>query len=394
MDRRSIKSPTISTNDNHLEDRDCLVQSFVLSRNISSMSSKPKMRDVAAKCGVSVSTVSHVLNNTKLVATATREKVQRVLQEMNFHRDSHARRLARGHSDFLGLIISNIENPFYPGLIKAFEAGALEKGFEVLLCTTNYDPARTDHAFRKMIENKSPGVAVMTSRVEPQMARLLAGQGVASVFLDSGGPGPLKSNIRLNYAKGAGEAVNYLHHLGHRRFALIAGPQNRASHAAYRSAVEAALAEYDLKPQVFEGNNEVAGGENAVARLLTEKNIPTAILCSNDLTAMGAMRSLFKCGLSVPGEVSVIGADDIPFAALTHPPLTTVRMPREKLGSVALDILMKMLGQKRGSGTESVLDTELVIRESTSVAATVQQRIGASAITNARRRKSAGTKSG
>lgn len=338
------------------------------------MSSKPKMRDVAERCGVSVSTVSHVLNNTKFVAPATRENVQRVLQEMNFHRDSHARRLARGHSDFLGLIISNIENPFYPGLIKAFEAGALEKGFEVLLCTTNYDTARTDHAFRKMIENKSPGVAVMTSRVEPQMAKLLAGQGVASVFLDSDGPGPLKSNIRLNYAKGAGEAVHYLHHLGHRRFALIAGPQHRASHAAYRTAVESALAEFDLKPQVIEGNNDVAGGEGAVARLLTEKSFPTAILCSNDLTAMGAMRALFKCGLSVPGEVSVVGADDIPFAALAHPPLTTVRMPREKLGSVALEILLKMLGKKRGPGTESVLDTELVIRESTGLAPKMQRR--------------------
>ena len=149
----------------------------------------PRMRDVAAQCGVSESTMSHVINGTKAVALATREKVERVVREMNFHRDSHARRLARGRSDFLGLIISDIENPFYPGLIKAFESAALERGFEVLLCTTNYDAARTDHAFRKMIENKSPGVAVMTSRVEPRMARLLAEQGVASVFLDSDGPG-------------------------------------------------------------------------------------------------------------------------------------------------------------------------------------------------------------
>lgn len=332
------------------------------------------MRDVAARCGVSESTVSHVINHTKFVSPETRAQIERVMREMNYHRDSHARRLARGHSDFLGLIISNIENPFYPGLIKAFESGALERGYEVLLCTTNYDAARTDHAFRKMIENKSPGVAVMTSRVEPRMARLLAEQGVASVFLDSDGPGPLKSNIRLNYARGAGEAVRYLHNLGHRRFALIAGPQNRASHAAYRTAVETALAEFDLTPHVLEGNNDVSGGEGAVPRLLTEKSFPTAILCSNDLTAMGAMRALSKCGLSVPGEVSVIGADDIPFAALAHPPLTTVRMPRERLGSLALEILLKMLGKKRGPGTESVLETELIIRESTGVVPVMQRR--------------------
>ena len=345
------------------------------------------MRDVAARCGVSESTVSHVINNTKFVSPETRAQIERVMREMNYHRDSHARRLARGHSDFLGLIISNIENPFYPGLIKAFESGALERGYEVLLCTTNYDAARTDHAFRKMIENKSPGVAVMTSRVEPRMARLLADQGVASVFLDSDGPGPRKSNIRLNYARGAGEAVRYLHNLGHRRFALIAGPQNRASHAAYRVAVETALAEFDLTPRVLEGNNDVSGGEGAVARLLTEKSFPTAILCSNDLTAMGAMRALFKCGLSVPGEVSVVGADDIPFAALTHPPLTTVRMPRERLGSLALEILLKMLGKKRSPGTESVLETELVIRESTGLVPVMQRRGGGHSPTRAQQRK-------
>jgi DNA-binding LacI/PurR family transcriptional regulator len=124
------------------------------------------MRDVAQRCGVAESTVSHVINGTKFVSPETRKKVLRVLQEMNYHRDSHARRLARGHSDFLGLVIYDIENPFYPGLIKAFESAALEKGFEVLLCTTNYDLVRTDNAFRKMIENKSPGVAVMTSPAE------------------------------------------------------------------------------------------------------------------------------------------------------------------------------------------------------------------------------------
>lgn len=309
------------------------------------------MRDVAQRCGVAESTVSHDINGTKFVSPETRETVLRVLQEMNYHRDSHARRLARGHSDFLGLIISDIENPFYPGLIKAFESAALEKGFEVLLCTTNYDPVRTDNAFRKMIENKSPGVAVMTSRVEPQMAKLLADQEVASVFLDSDGPGPRKRNLRLNYAKGANEAIHYLHHLGHREFALVAGPQNRASHAAYRKTVELALREFGLEPRIIEGNNDIASGERAVQRLLTEKNFPTGLLSNNDLTAMGAMRALSKCGLRVPADVSVVGADDIPFCALTHPPLTTVRIPRERLGLLAFEVLQSMLTIQIGRGS-------------------------------------------
>lgn len=325
----------------------------------------PTMSDVAARCGVAVSTVSRVMSGTKFVAPETRAVVLRALQELNFHRDSHARRLARGRSDFLGLVISNIENPFYPGLIKAFETAALERGFEVLLCTTNYDPARTEHVFRRLIENKSPGVAVMTSRVDPVMARRLAERGVVSVFLDADGPGPRRSNIRLDYARGAGEAVRYLHTLGHRRFALIAGPQARASHAAYREAVEGALRKLGLKLQVIAGENDAESGAAAAARLLTGENLPTAVLCSNDVTALGAMRAFFKCGLRVPEDVSVVGADDIPFAALAHPPLTTVRIPRERLGALALEILQDMLNSRRVAGTETILPTDLVIREST-----------------------------
>ena len=327
-----------------------------------------KMRDVAERCGVAESTVSHVVNGTKFVSPATREKIERALKEMNFHRDAHARRLARGHSDFLGLIISDIENPFYPGLIKAFETAALAQGFEVLLCTTNYDAARTDDAFRKMIENKSPGVAVMTSRVDPKMARYLAEHGVASVFLDSGGPGPRKSDIRVDYRNGVSGAVRYLHNLGHRDFALIAGPQNRASHIAYRQAVEAALRQLKLKARIIVGNNDAAGGAATVRQLLTGGRFPTAILCSNDVTAMSATRALFKAGLRVPADVSVVGADDIPFAALTQPPLTTVRMPRERLGSLAFELLQELLGRKTGRGKAVVLETELVIRESSAVA--------------------------
>ncbi|MFZ4764377.1 MAG: LacI family DNA-binding transcriptional regulator [Roseimicrobium sp.] len=324
-----------------------------------------RMRDVAARCGVAESTVSHVINGTKFVAPATKEKIEQALREMNFHRDSHARRLARGHSNFLGLIISDIENPFYPGLIKAFESAALAQGFEVLLCATNYDATRTDDAFRKMIENKSPGVAVMTSRVDPKMAKYLADHGVASVFLDSGDPGPRKSDIRVDYRKGVTAAVRYLHHLGHRDFALIAGPLNRASHLAYRHAMEAALTELQLKARIVEGNNDEDTGAAAVQRLLATERFPTAILCSNDVTAMGATRALFKCGLRVPTDVSVVGADDIPFAALTQPPLTTVQMPRERLGTLALELLQELLGKKSGKGKAVVLDTELVIREST-----------------------------
>jgi len=326
------------------------------------------MKDVAEHCGVAESTVSHVLNHTKFVTPATRDRVERAVREMNFHRDSHARRLARRHSNFLGLIISDIENPFYPGVIKSFETAALENGYEVLLCTTHYDPARTEQAFRKMIENKSPGVAVLTSNADPAIPKYLAEYGVASVFLESGGAGHLKADIRLDFPNGVGAAVNYLHRLGHREFALIAGPQNRSSHLSYRNAVEAALRVFGLKPQLIESTNDVEGGERAVQVLFSAASLPTAILCSNDLTAMGAMRILAKAGLRVPDDISVVGADDIPFASLMQPQLTTVKMPRARLGRLALEMLLEIMGDEDGKARGAVLETELVIRESTGMA--------------------------
>jgi LacI family transcriptional regulator len=323
-----------------------------------------RMKDVADRCGVAESTVSHVLNNTRYVSPKIKDRVLAAMRELSYHGNAHARRLARGASDFLGLIISDIENPFFPGLIKAFESAALRHGFDVLLSTTNYEPQRTEKAFRKMVENKAPGVAVLTSGVDPALAGLLESNGVASIFLDAGSVGPKRSNVRLNYAKGANEAVHYLYNLGHRDFALIAGPQNRPSHVAYREAITAALQETDLQPQVLDGSNDVEGGARAVQQLLTGRQFPTAILCSNDLTAIGALRALFRSGIRVPDDVALVGADDIPFAELTRPPLSTVRIPREKLGELACQVLQEMLIEKQ-PGSDRLLDTELVIREST-----------------------------
>ncbi|MGI8960663.1 MAG: LacI family DNA-binding transcriptional regulator, partial [Bryobacteraceae bacterium] len=263
------------------------------------------MKDVAERSGVSESTVSHVLNKTKFVSPEVSERVLEAMRELNFHGNAHARRLARGQSDFLGLIISDIENPFFPGLIKAFESAALKHGFDVLLATTNYEPTRTEKAFQKMIENKTPAVAVMTSRVDPERARLLEDNGVASVFLDSGSIGRLRSNVRLNYANGAVKVINYLHNLGHRHFAYISGPQNRPSHMAYREAVRGALNHLALIPILIEGENTVASGEMAIRSLLSGRPFPTAILCSNDLTAIGVLKALFQAGIQVPGDVSV-----------------------------------------------------------------------------------------
>lgn len=328
-----------------------------------------QMKDVAERAAVSVTTVSHVLNKTRHVAPATRRRVLEAIRELNYYQDAHARRLARGRSDFFGLIVSDIGNPFFPEIIKAFENAALEKSFDLLLCNTNYQPERTEAAVRKMIENKVRGVAVMTSEWGSALAEQLATHQVAVVFLDLGSVGKYMSNIRVDYSQGIYQAIDHLRSLGHKEFAFIAGPQTLRSAVTRHKAFIDALNQWGLpSDRTVEGNHKVDGGIRAAQALLAHRPLPMAILCSNDLTAIGAMRALAEAGVRIPDDVSVVGFDDIDFARLAHPPLTTVNLSRDRLGKLAFEALHKMLRSKRHEGAEYVVETQLVIRQSTAPA--------------------------
>lgn len=328
-----------------------------------------RMQDVAERSGVSITTVSHVINKTRPVAPKTRQRVLEVIRQLNFYKNAHARRLARGGSDFFGLIVSDIANPFFPEIIKAFESAALARGFDLLLSNTNYDPHRTHVAVGKMIENEVRGVAVMTSEIDASVAEALSSHHVAVVFLDVGQVRTMVSNIRVDYSRGIFQAIDHLHKLGHSEFAFIAGPQNLRSAVTRRKAFTDALRQRGLPShRTLEGNHRVDGGAAAVGLLFEQARFPTAILCSNDLTALGAIRALHDRGVRVPEDVSVVGFDDIDFAVVAHPPLTTIRLSRELLGTLAFQALEKLLRSKTHRGAEYVVGTELIVRQSTAAA--------------------------
>jgi len=325
-----------------------------------------RMKDVAEQAGVSITTVSHVLNKTRYVSPETRKRVQQAIQQLRFYKDAHARRLASGRSDFFGLIVSDITNPFFPELIRGFESAALGRRFDTLLCDTNYDPRRTEASVRMMIENKVRGVAVMTSELAPHLAEDLIANHVAVVSLDLGTSGLYTANIRVNYARGIRQAIDHLHKLGHNDFVFISGPQSLRSAMVRREAFVSALGSYGLSSErTVEGNHKVDGGMAATRTLLTQGTPPTAILCSNDLTAIGAMAALREAGLRIPEDVSVVGFDDIYFANITTPPLTTVSLPRNRVGELAFEALRDILRTKKRLGREYVIETELVVRNST-----------------------------
>jgi len=326
------------------------------------------MRDVAERAQVSMSTVSFVLNNKRLssISPETAKRVWEAARELNYHVNAHARRLARGRSNSVGLIISEISNPFFPDLIKGFETAASARGLDLLLCNTEYQPERMADAVKKMLSEGVRGVAIMTSTFRDEHLKALAGQRIPVVLLSVGPNSPRARKIEINYSKGMLQAVDHLVELGHKSFAVISGPFEIGSAVTIRDAFLHSLAKRGRHAdQVMECNYRVDGGTSAVRSLLSQASLPTALLCGNDLIAIGAISALQEARIRVPEDMSVIGVDDIFFARLACPPLTTVHVPREDLGKLGFKILD---GMRRPSGNWSAkqkVDTHLVIRKST-----------------------------
>ncbi|MGA2984215.1 MAG: LacI family DNA-binding transcriptional regulator [Terriglobia bacterium] len=324
------------------------------------------MKDVAKQAGVSVATVSHVMNKTRYVGPETQQRVLEAIRELRYYKDASARQLARGRSDVFGLIVSDVENPFFPEIFKSFESAALRKGFHVLLFNTNYEVTRSEKAIRTLIENRARGVVMMTSESIPETIQELETREIPAVFLNVGQVRAFMSNIRVDYRQGISQAIDHLHSLGHRAFSLIAGPYNLSSAVTRRAAFIDALYQKGLHfEHIHEGNHRADGGADAVTKMLQQARFPTALLCSNDLTAIGAMSALHHHGVRIPEDVSVVGLDDITFSSHTYPPLTTIRISRERLGKLAFEELERILRSKRRQGRECVEQTQLIVRGST-----------------------------
>lgn len=326
-----------------------------------------KIRDVADRAGVSKSTVSRVLNGSSLVDSETRKRVLEAAKKLNYYRSASAHQLARGgRSDFFGLVISDIENPVFPETVKGFETAATANGYDLLLCTTNYHVERAEAAVRKMIENGVRGVAIMTSSLPEEVVAPLTARGIPVVIVDLESPGRALSSIAIDYSAGVSEAVEHLAQLGHKQVAFIAGPDDRRSARRYREAVVKAVHKHKLQLQHIIGCDQTLdGGRAAVWELAKRAHMPTALICVNDLTAIGATTALRDLGISIPGQVSVLGCEDIYLARLVNPPLTTVRFDRKVLGGMAFEELERMSRTKQPKGTKVRLQTRLIVRGST-----------------------------
>jgi DNA-binding LacI/PurR family transcriptional regulator len=328
------------------------------------------IRDVAKHARVSIATVSRTINRVPTVDKELADRVLRSIDELNYFPNTQARALVSGRTRLLGLLISEITNPFFPELIEGFEEIAVANGYEILIGSTNYDLARMTTCIRRMVERHVEGVAVMTFGIEQPLLEELSSRDIPMVFVDSGPPSPLVRALVVDYRKGIREGVQHLAALGHRRIAFISGPLRQGSAQSRRTAFIESMEEIGVHPQpewLIEGDHTLEGGMRCMKHLLTLRDLPTAVMCSNDMTAIGALRVLARAGLKVPEDISVIGFDDIHLAEFVYPPLTTVRMSRKDLARGAFESLLSIAdGQAPAPPRPWSIPTRLIVRQSTS----------------------------
>jgi LacI family transcriptional regulator len=332
---------------------------------------RPDIYAVANLAGVSIATVSRTINNVPTVDPKLAQRVWKAVDKLGFSPNTQARALVSGRSHLLGLIVSEITNPFYPELVQGFQDIAVERGYEVLIGSTNYDPQRMEHCIQRILERKVDGIAIMTFSIEEQLLERLAERNVPLVFVGASPPGSKFSSIQVDYFNGIREGVEYLAVLGHRKIGFISGPLRSPSARARKEAFQQALAEVGLTSRnawMPEGNHTPEGGIAAINHMLAGRDLPTAIMTSNDMTAIGVLHALYESGHRVPEDFSVIGFDDVSMAQFTLPSLTSVRMSPRELGRCAVMALHDHLEQRPGAmPSHYTVQTKLTVRKSAGV---------------------------
>jgi len=344
-----------------------------------SASSKPDIRTVAALAKVSIATVSRTINQSPAVSQKLSQRVWQAIEQLNYFPNTHARSLVSGRSRILGIIVENITNPFFPELISSFEEIAVAHGYEILVSSSNVGSAeQLTTCVRRMLERKVEGVAVLTFGSEESVLDQLAIHHMPLVLAEFHLDDPNVSTILLDYSRGIHEAVAHLVKLGHTRIGFLAGPHTLHSAMTRLNAFRQTMQEANLevhKSWIIECDHTLKGGVAGFGKLMELKSRPTALICSNDMTAIGVLRAVYMAGLRVPEDLSVIGLDDIDFAEFTLPPLTTIRLSRQELAKAAFDAL-RLQAENFGNGEthstiqrEFLVSTSLVVRESTAVPA-------------------------
>lgn len=333
----------------------------------------PTMKDVARLAGVSVQTVSCVVNGTGSISTRTRQRVLRAIDELNYRPDPIARSMRTRQTRLIGLLVLDITNPVHSVIAEAVESAAHANGYKVILYNVSNSPERERESLEAVAEGLVDGLVIVNSVDRERTLRFLAEEEILSVLIDCQSdfsvPTVMVDNVRAGYV-----ATEHLIRLGHRRIAHISGSAPMIISQQRLEGYRRALADHGLTYErvVYlmkaSWDWDFASGYRAMRELLEGDPRPTGVFAASDQMAIGAYRAIVEAGLRIPQDISVVGFDDIEAAAYATPPLTTIRQPFTDMAASAVATLLRLMDGQRAEETLHILPFELVVRGSTAEA--------------------------
>ena len=325
------------------------------------------IKDIARMAGVTHSTVSRALHNSPLINHETVERIQRIARDAGYRTSAAARSLVTQRSDTIGIVVTNIADPFVAGVVSGIEEMADQNGLSILIANSNAEPEREVRVARQFEERRVDGIIVTSSRVGAQYLSLLTHMQVPIVLLNNQHPSQFAHSVMIDNVQASLGATRHLVNLGHRRIAYLGDRYGHQSDterfSGYRQALEEAGLPFD-PTLVVHGDGKPEGAITATAGLLSQPHPPTALFCYNDMSALGAMRTIRDCALRIPADISIVGFDDLYISQYLDPPLTTVRQPMRQMGRMAMETLLNIFAGG-GSGHDLKVPGELIVRAST-----------------------------
>lgn len=327
----------------------------------------PSSWDIAREANVSQSTVSRVINNNPRISEATRQRVKKAMETLGYSPNAAARTLITGRSNLLGLVVSNITNPFYPEVIEAVVSTAAEYDYNVILCNTQESRELQTAYLELLIEHQVDGAILTSSLLDSQQLLDEVGFGrIPVVMVNRSVHGAPVDTVRLDNDAAGRIVAKHLLQLGHRNLAFVGGLAETSTDSLRLEGFRAALADADVDlpdKHVVHGAFTEASGYTLAQQLLGLPHPPTALFCADDLIALGAMNAILDAGLRIPEDVAVVGVDDVPAASLRQVGLSTIRQPAGDMGSRAVKLLLERVkGGPDGEPIEIVLRPKLIVR--------------------------------
>jgi len=322
--------------------------------------------DVAKLAGVSIATVSHALNATGRIGLEARRRVLLIARHLKYYPNQNARCLAARTSRTMGVIVSDIENPFFAVAIRSFEGRARHWGYDVIVKETEYKVSHMKHAAERMLGQAVRGVAILTSEMSPTWLNEIVRRNIPVSCFDLDFVNAHATNLKADYLSGMRQVIDHLCQLGHRRIAFVGGRPGLKNVLSRHNSFVLSMREHGLEPgPMITGIQTLEGGFSAGLSLLKGSPRPTAVVSVNDLTAVSLIRAFGDRGLRVPQDVSVTGFDNTYLAEYFVPRLTTVDTHPDVLGRTALDALHEASRGAQRSGREFKINLDLVVRNST-----------------------------